>query len=438
MKIWAIIKKEYKAIVKKKTFIISTILTPIIMGGMMFVPVLLMRMGRVEKKIAVADYSGGIYAKLVEFNKKKPTTPGTAEKKFDVNEAMSKPKLEDGDSKILFQAVNIGQRAPQDLIKEYEAKILNKEIDGLLLIPANVGQTRQASLYAKSISDFSTNQFISSSIRTIISQNLLLEKQIDPQIVSDATRDIDLETYKVKKEGTTKTSSGLDYILSLAMMVILFATLIGYGQIIMRSVLEEKNSRVVEILISSTRTTHLFFGKILGIGLAGLTQVAIWILCAMALVSRFSGALDSGIIGFLTPEIGFYFVIFFTLGFFLYSILFSLVGAAVNTDQEAQQFSAIITWMMLIPYLIGISVTQNPNATLAVVTSLIPLFTPILMFMRITGSMPPPLQIWFSIGATLLTIYLLAWLGAKIFRVGILMYGKKPTIREIFRWLRYK
>ena len=437
MKLLTIIKKEYREIVRKKSFIISTILTPVLMGGMMFVPVLLMKVGRAEKTIAVADYSGDIYQKLLQFNQKKPQETGAA-KKVDINEAMRKPKLDSEDSKIRFQAVDV-RRVPQALIiREYERKILTKEIDAFLIIPADVIRTRKTSLYANNISDFATNQFITSTIRTIISKQLLLGMKIDPAIVDDATRDVNLDTFKVKKEGTTKASSGLDYIMSLFMMVILFAILIGYGQMIMRGVLEEKNSRVVEILISSTKTTNLFFGKILGIGFAGLTQVGIWILFAVALIGKFSYTLDNSIINFLTPEIAFFFVVFFILGFFLYAILFSIVGASVNTDQEAQQFSAIITWTMLVPYLIGISVTQNPNTTLATVVSLIPLFTPILMFMRITASMPPPFQIWISIAVTSLTIYLLAWVGAKIFRVGILMYGKKPSFKEILRWIRYK
>jgi ABC-2 type transport system permease protein len=437
MKLLTIIKKEYREIVRKKSFIISTILTPVLMGGMMFIPVLLMKVGRPEKTIAVADYSGGIYQKLVEFNRKKPEAAGQG-KKIDNNQAMKKPTLDNEESKIRFQPVNVLGTPPSGIVKEYERKILTKEVDGFLLIPADVIRTRKTSFFANNISDFATNQFITSTIRTIISQQLLLGMKIDPAVVIDATRDIELDTFKVKKEGTTKSSSGLDYVMSLFMMIILFAILIGYGQMILRGVLEEKNSRIVEILLSSTKTTNLFFGKILGIGFAGLTQVGIWILFAAALIGKFSYTLDNSIINFLTPEIALYFVIFFILGFFLYAILFSIVGASVNTDQEAQQFSAIITWTMLIPYFIGISVTQNPNSTLATIASLIPLFTPILMFMRITGSMPSTFQIWISIAATSLTIYLMAWVGAKIFRVGILMYGKKPSLKEIFRWISYK
>ncbi|MBU4269063.1 MAG: ABC transporter permease [Acidobacteria bacterium] len=434
-KIFAVIKKEYKAIVKKKSFIIMTILTPVLMGGMMFVPVLLMKVGRTEKKIAVADFAGGYYQALTA----KPTTrqePGKPG--FDLEGSMRKPRESEVAGLISFRPVKLNGRDAAAVVREYEQKVLKKEIDGLLLIPADVKSGRQVSYYATSISDFATNSFIASTLRTVISQQLLLEKQIDPAVVLEATRDVLVDTFKVKKEGTTKSSSGMDYIMSLFMMIILFGVLIGYGQMIMRGVLEEKSSRISELLISSAKSTHLFYGKVLGIGLAGLTQVALWILLSIILVSRFSGAVDASILSFLTPEIGLYFVVFFILGFFIYAIPYAIVGAAVNTDQEAQQFSTAIVWMMLIPYFIGFSATQNPNTTLALVASLIPIFSPILMFMRITASTPPLWQIVTSIALCSLTIWGLAWLGAKIFRVGMLMYGKKPTLGEILRWVRYK
>jgi ABC-2 type transport system permease protein len=435
-KILAVIKKEYKAIVKKKSFIIMTVLTPLLMGGMMFVPMLLMRIGRTEKKIAVADFAGGYYQALRA--KPLPQPRSAAKDDLDLDGSMRKARAAEAASLITFLPVPLDGRDAAAVVDVYTKKVLAKEIDGLLLIPADVKSSRQVSYYATSISDFATNSFIESTLRTTISQQLLLEKHIDPAVVREATREVRVDTFKVKKEGTTRSSSGMDYIMSLFMMVILFGVLIGYGQMIMRGVLEEKSSRISEILISSARSTQIFYGKVLGIGLAGLTQVALWILLGVLLVTRFSGSIDASILSFLTPEIGLYFVVFFVLGFFIYAIPYAIIGAAVNTDQEAQQFSTAIVWMMLIPYFIGFSATQNPNSTLTMAASLVPLFTPILMFMRITGAMPPLWQITTSIGLCVLTIWGLAWLGARIFRVGMLMYGKKPSLGEILRWIRYK
>jgi ABC-2 type transport system permease protein len=439
MKLIAIIKKEYREIVKKKSFIISTILTPLLMAVFMFLPVMLMKMGKGEKTIQVADYSGYIYEKMVQ-NEKIPSgekaAPGGQKRDFNHDYFNNDTRSEGG--KLNFKKIATAGLAAEELLKQNIQAIRAKKIDGFLLIPQTIEKDRKLFYYSGNISDFETNKFIQSIIRTVVSRQILIEKQINPEIVNEATRDIEFETIKVKKEGTAKSSAGIEYMMSLFMLAILFSILMGYGQLIMRGVLEEKNSRVIEILISSTDTQHIFYGKIIGIGLAGLTQVAIWFLFGMALVGKFSMGLDSGILNFLTLEIGLYFIIFFLLGFFMYAILFSIVGAAVNTDQEAQQFAAPISYLLIIPFVMGIMVTQSPNSPVAVISSFIPLFTPTLMFMRITVAPPPFLQILLSIFMSLVFISFLAWLGAKIFRVGILMYGKKPSLGEIMRWIRYK
>jgi len=433
-KLFAVIKKEYKVIVKKKSFIIMTILTPVLMAAMMIVPVLLMKMGRTEKKIAVADYAGGYYQALSA----KPQAKKEKRKSGRVMDTVNARQEAEEAGRISFLQVEPAGRDAAAVVREYEQKVLKKEIDGLLLIPAGVEADRKVSYYSTSVSDFTTIKFIESTLRTAISKRLLLQKQIDPAVVDEATREISMDTFKVKKEGTTKSDSGMDYMMSLFMIVILFMILINYGQMIMRGVLEEKNSRISELLISSARSTHIFYGKLLGIGLAGLTQVALWIVLAAVLVSRFSGMVDAAILSFLTPEIALYFVIFFILGFFTYAIPYAFIGAAVNTDQEAQQFASVLSVLIIVPYILGISALQNPNSALTVTASLFPLFTPILMFMRITTAVPPLWQIVTSIGLCILTIWGLAWLGAKIFRVGMLMYGKKPSLGEILRWIRYK
>ncbi|MCU0276541.1 MAG: ABC transporter permease, partial [Acidobacteria bacterium] len=275
-KILAVVKKEYKVIVKKKSFIIMTVLTPVLMAGMMFVPVLLMRVGRTDKTIAVADYAGGyiqaLNAKPAEKKEKKKAG-------VDLDAIDQQKALRESGGRITFQAVDLAGRDAAALVKEFEQKVLKKEIDGLLLIPAEVKASRQISYYSTSVSDFATLKYIESTLRTAISKQLLLEnkqllleKSIDPAVVDEATREIDMETFKVKKEGTTKSDSGMDYMMSLFMIVILFMILINYGQMIMRGVLEEKTSRISELLIASARSTHIFYGKLLGIGLAGLTQ----------------------------------------------------------------------------------------------------------------------------------------------------------------------
>jgi ABC-2 type transport system permease protein len=438
MKLIAVIKKEYREIVRKKSFIISTILTPLLMAAFMFLPVMLMKMGKGEKTILVADYSGFIFDSLQAEKAPANEINAPAVKGKDFGRDYLDKKTPSEGSKLKFKKISTSGTTAEELLQRNIEAVRDKKIDGFLLIPSAIKKDRKLLYYSGNISDFDTNSYIQAAVRTAVSRQILIEKRIDPAIVDEATRGIELDTIKVKKEGTAKSSAGVEYMMSLFMLAILFSILMGYGQLIMRGVLEEKNSRIIEILISSTDTQNIFYGKIIGIGLAGLTQVAIWFLFALALVGKFSMGLDSGILNFLTLEIGVYFVVFFMLGFFMYAILFSIVGAAVNTDQEAQQFAAPISYLLIIPFVMGIMVTQSPNSTVALVSSFIPFFTPTLMFMRITVSPPPLLQILSAIALSLGFIFFLAWLGAKIFRVGILMYGKKPSLKEIIRWLRYK
>lgn len=438
MKMWTIIKKEYRQIVKKKSFVISTLITPILMAAFIFLPMLLTKVGREEKTIEVVDFSGLIGTHFLE--RSKVNLEATI-LKLKFTKAKELPGIAKQDELVKTyetEIMKMNTDANLELLPAYKNRILNKEIDGLVLIPKDIKTTRVAYFCALNISDFGTNKYITSTVQKILSEKLLIEQNIEPKIVEEAIQDVQLNTFKVKKEGTTHSTSGMEYMMSIFMLTILFSIIMAYGQLIMRGVIEEKNNRIVEVLISSTNVPTLFYGKIIGIGLAGLTQVAFWFLMAGVLLSQSFFGIDRRVIHFLTPEVAFYFLAFFIIGYFMYSILYSVIGASVNTDQEAQQFATPITYILFIPFIIGVIVTQNPNTPFVVISSLIPLFSPTLMFMRISVAIPSLFQIIAAIFISILFTLFLAWLGAKIFRVGILMYGKRPSIKEIFRWARYK
>lgn len=436
MKIGTIIKKEYKQIVKKKSFLIATILTPLMMAAFIFLPMLLTKVAREIKTIEIADYSGLVQEPFIKRSEGNKEVTGVLKLKFRPVEILNKKQNQL--IKSYEDKISQKQETNLDLLPQYKDNILDKQIDGLILVPENVRETRRVYFCALNISDFGTNKYITSTVQKILSEKILTDENIQLSIVADAIRDIRLGTFKVKKEGTQQSSSGMEYMMSIFMLTILFTIIMAYGQLIMRGVIEEKNNRIVEVLISSTNASTLFYGKIIGIGLAGLTQVSIWIFLAVAFMGQSALGIDQSIINFLTLELAVYFIIYFIIGYFMYSILFSIVGASVNTDQEAQQYAAPITYLLIIPFIIGIMVTQNPNTPVVLIASLFPLFTPTLMFMRISVAVPSFFQIAVSILLSALFTVFLAWLGAKIFRVGILMYGKKPTIKEIIRWIRYR
>lgn len=436
MKSWIIIKREYREIVRKRSFLISTILTPALMIGLMYLPVLLSKVAREEKIIEIMDFSGSIQTHFMtkcnsdkELNKQLRLTFRPAEQ-FKKEQ---KKLLNDFETPAKF-----GQGVSMEITSELKKKILDKKIHGLLIIPENVRQNRMVYFFAINVSDFETHKYITSSIQKILCEQILVERSIAPDVVKDATADVSIGTYKVKKEGTSSTSSKMEYLISIFMLSILFSVILGYGQLTMRGVMEEKNNRIIEVLISSTDAISLFWGKVIGIGLAGLTQVGLWIILGGLFASQSSLGIDAGILNFLNLELALYFCIFFIIGYFMYAVIFSVVGASVNTDQEAQQFSAPIIYLLLIPFFFGMMITQSPDSPVFILASLFPFFTPMLMFMRITISMPPFYQIATSIALSVITTVFMAWVGAKIFRVGILMYGKKPSLKEMIHWSRYK
>jgi ABC-2 type transport system permease protein len=227
---------------------------------------------------------------------------------------------------------------------------------------------------------------------------------------------------------------------------VLYMVILIYAVSVMRSVLEEKTSRIVEIILSSLRPWQLMLGKILGVGAVGITQLAVWALIGAALafvgVPRMLAARPEmtqlASVRPLLPGPGFYayFVIFFLGGFFIYSALYAAVGAMCNSDEEAQQAQFPLMLLIIIPVFALVGVIDSPNSTTSVVLSLIPFFSPFLMFARAAGGAAPAWQIALSVALMALTVVGVAWLAGRIYRVGILMTGKRPTIRELFRWLR--
>jgi ABC-2 type transport system permease protein len=212
-----------------------------------------------------------------------------------------------------------------------------------------------------------------------------------------------------------------------------------YGMYVMRGVLEEKASHIVEVIISTVKPFELMLGKILGIGAVGLTQMLLWSLMGFALTAP--GVLVAiGIGGLEMPKIPavvlVFFVIYFVLGFLLYGTLYAGVGAAFDTEQDAQNFQGVITFFLIIPMLLLMQILNQPDGTLAVVLSLFPFFTPILMFLRLTLTQVPAIQLIASVVLMVVTILAMAWLSGKIYRVGILMHGSKPKLKEMMRWIK--
>jgi ABC-2 type transport system permease protein len=255
--------------------------------------------------------------------------------------------------------------------------------------------------------------------------------------VGTLLKPIDFDTVRIEK-GKEGASGISVFLVSFTMVMLLYVNVLMYGFAVMRSIIEEKSSRILEVLLSSVTAKQLLAGKIIGVGAVGLTQTTIWLLVGLAFSLPGLAASGSVMSNVRIPMSGILaFGVFFILGYFLYSTMYAALGSMVNSDQEAQQ----VQWPAMLPIIFAIvlstPVLQHPNSQLAFWTSMVPFFAPILMFVRIMAETPPMWEILLCIALMLLTTWGLLGLSSRIYRVGILMYGKRPTLPELRKWLRY-
>lgn len=412
-KVRAIIKREYVEHIRRKAFWIFTILLPLMWIGFFAVSILTQTRASGVRRIAVIDPTGKYFGPLQEDIAQSPDAG-----RFSLSNAP-------------VPAAGI-EALRADLKKRIEAKTL----DGYLVLdPASIASGK-VPYRASSVSDFTYQERLDRHLNNVLLRDRLLSRGIAPGAIAELERPVSIDA----KRADEKESGG--FLVSMVFFVFLYATLIQYGMYNLRGVIEEKSSRIVEIVISSVRPTELMLGKVIGIGLVGLTQYAIWSVLAMNL-ALLSGSGLAAALGFANATIPTvpistlgYFVLFFVLGYFFYASIYTAIGAPFNSDQEAQQLAMIPTLMIVSVWGFWGLIVNNPNSTLATVLSLIPPLTPMVMFFRVTLAPVPGWQVVLATAIMLLSIVGMSWLAGKIYRVGILMYGKKPTVPEILRWMR--
>jgi ABC-2 type transport system permease protein len=424
-KIWFVVKREYLQIVRTKGFVIGTVLGPVLMLAMLVIPIIgSLASGGEQRTIGVLDLTGQLYPSLVQ--------------KLDY-------KLKDGRPRYILQDYAPGTTTGLAALRQdLHQKVLAKQISGYIFLPANVEKGGSAEFLSEHVSDFDEIRRINEALNAVVVEKRLQSEGLDPKLIAQYTRHVDLKTIKITEKGQEEDTGGT-FAVAYLLVMILYVSMFIYGAIIMRGVIEEKNNRVVEIVLSSLKPFQLMAGKLVGIAAVGFTQYLIWALFGLA-ASSYGGSLVTSIVpaakGFKMPQIPayifVYFVVFFVLGYFLYATIYAAVGSMVNSEKEAQQLLMPVTMFLVVPILLLMYILRNPSGSFAVVMSLIPFFAPTLMLMRICVLLPPFGQILLSIGLLVLTTAGMVWLTAKIYRVGILMYGKRPSLPEIVRWVRYK
>jgi ABC-2 type transport system permease protein len=309
-------------------------------------------------------------------------------------------------------------------------------IDGFVWIDAESIKQGRAIYQRRLAGDFIWQQLVRNSVSNAFNRMRMEEYGIKPDQITTVLRGAELE---MRLNGAKQSDANRDaaaVITVLLLATVLFITLLSYGVMVMRSVLDEKASRVIEVLLCSATPDELMSGKILGVGAVGLIQVVIWGAMGVAIAAPRGSNPMAGLRLVPLSQI-IYFGIFYLLGYLLYSAMFAAVGAVFNSTDEAQHWNFVLISPLIFACTLIAPVAALPNSSLAVVTSLIPFCSPILMYMRLAVEQPPGWQIALCFAILIATIYLVQRVAARIYRVGILMYGKRPTVREVIKWLSY-
>jgi ABC-2 type transport system permease protein len=438
-KVMAVFKREYLAAVRKKMFMIMTALFPVLMAGLFFIPTLMISRSLGDKKVAVVDGSGRLRDVLSkplhpEAVDAKKATEDLAAKKNQVQQTLNLD-YEDAHGRELSTAA----KPYLDKLRD-DAK--GKHLyDAVLLIPQDVFTNDKAvmTFYSRSATDIFTQERLSSETNHAIQRQRLNESGIDPKQVDRIMARVGVDQVQMSRAGEKKKGGDQAFLFGFMLAALLLIPSFVYGLEIMRGIVQEKNDRVVEVLISSMSPTELLTGKIAGVAAVGLTQIGAWLVLfgGLGVAGKAVAKMADLPIGqFLTPSFFIFFIVFFLLGYLTNVCVYAIAGAACNTDKEAQQLIGPLQMVMMLPWFLMAAIITNPESSMAVGFSLAPVFGPLTMFVRTLVSEPPVWHVAVSIVTSILTICVFFYATAKIFRVGILSYGKRPTLPELWRWLK--
>jgi ABC-2 type transport system permease protein len=435
-KIIAVVRREFVERVRTKAFVISTVLLPVFMAAMVLLPALMMSGGDRTSRIALVDASG--------------TNLGQA-----VSRTLAAEKLgHGGDAKArytvrVFPAASDQLTAVRDDLIGKTGFSINKEKDGwdgVLVLTDTTLANGKLTYYGSNVGSLEAMTKLQRAVSTALAGVRLAKSGVDAALVKQAMSPADLDTTKVTDGKLTGQSGAESYLIALFMSFILYFAIIIYGQQTMTSVIEEKTSRIMEVLTSSLTPFQMLLGKVLGVGSAGLAQMAIWGGSVFVLSSQrtplagFFGMSADAAQSFPIPSMqaGLLVVLlaYFALGFLLYGALYAAIGAMCNTIQETQQYAVFVTMPIMVGFFAVFALIKDPTGTLGVTMSYIPFFAPFTMPVRWSLTSVPPLQLALSLVLMVVVLLACVWLAARIYRTGILMDGKKPSWGELWRWIR--
>ena len=414
-KVWAVIRREFVERIRSRWFWVMALLGPLFFGAVFFLPTLLAGRSGV-KNIAVVD----------------ATTTAVGVR---IAERLGETHM--------FRATRVPETGT--VLDSLTAEVGAKRLDGFLIVRDAAVDSGVAEYRGSNVSAFGAIGTLERTIGEVVNATRLERAGVDPEVVARARVRIALETKKIAEGRTTAESAAQSFSLAYFMGIILYTAILIYGINVMGSVLEEKTTRIVEVLVSSLRPFQLMLGKVLGVGAVSVFQFLIWGVSARLLFSQrrhFVGAGDLSDANqvFQIPPVSAatagLFVAYFLGGFFLYAAMFAAVGAMSSSEQEARQAQQPVTWLLILSFVSMFAMLSDPNSAFAVTLSLVPFSAPIAMPVRWAAGTLPAYEIGLSLAILAASIVGVTWIAARIYRVGMLMTGKRPNVRELVRWVR--
>lgn len=416
-KVLAVIRREFVERVRTKWFWIGTVLGPFFFAGIILFQILLAGRTGGERRVAIVDRTSSAFGVRVA--------------------------TELGETIRRFRVVRVP--AAPGVVDSLTEEVVAKRLDGFLLVTDSMLDFGRVEYRGSNVSSISDMEALQDALRRMVFSARLERSGIDPALVRRAEVRLRLATQKISGKKATGESGEQAFVLAFAMAVILFMAILLYGVNVMSSVLEEKTTRVVEILISSLRPFELMLGKVIGAGAVGIVQLTVWGVSAKLLTAqqgRLAAVMGSGQqgAGLQLPQVPtttmLVLLAYFLLGYFLYAAVFAAIGAISSNEQEARQAQTPVSLVMMVPYLSFFGILNDPNGSLAALMTFIPFWSPIAVPVRWSASPIPLIELGGSLAILAATVLALTWVAARIYRVGILMTGKRPNIKEIVRWVR--
>jgi ABC-2 type transport system permease protein len=453
-KLIVIVKREYLNRLRTKSFIISTLLGPLIMVSFAVVPGLLFAMKTGDAtRVAIVDETGRMYETVRESLLRDKIDEGEGGGGAPNNSAPNAAAADDPReaqmremSRVLGANYRIEQVAtngrPLEEVKaELNRRGVKGELDVFLVIPKDIlASNGKVEYHARNLSDLITKSQIQNRLSRAVIEQRMIDANIDNSRVRELNRPAGLTEFKIKEGGAVEGNGGSSFGLAMFVGLFIYMGILMYGQVILSAVVEEKTTRISEVLFSSVRAFHLMAGKLIGISLVAVTQYAIWAALFGVFALYGVGMMASSGLPVTLPSVPLsffiYALLFFLVGFLMYATIYVLVGSMVTTEKEAGQMVMPLIFLSVISIYMAFPVIRNPNSTFAFWVSIAPFFSPITMLVRIVTETPPFWQIALSLGIGIFTVILFVWMAARIYRIGMLMYGKSASIPEVMRWLR--